>query len=299
MSTPLALELRPRAPEAPGDAVRAFYCAALGDFRRWSEDYNMHFGYWTPGMSLFDREAMLERMNVEVTSCLRLPPHLPYRVMDFGCGTGATARSIARRHPRCEITAVTVVPEQVELGRALNGRAGVARRIAFMLADYRSLWTGSRTQDAAYAIESFCHAGGPDKADVVREAARVLRPGARLVVVDCFLLREPRGILGAIYRLWCRSWAVDELARLDAFKRAMADAGFDEIEVRDLFAHVAPSAAHIPVVATTHMLKMLWESRGRVSAWRWRHIAASWLSIVLGLSRGTFRHALVTARRKV
>jgi hypothetical protein len=61
---------------------------------------------------------------------------------------------------------------------------------------------------------------------------------------------------------------------------------------------VAPSAAHIPAVATLHTLRALWQGRGRLSPWRWRHIAASWLSMGLGLARGTFAYAMVTARRR-
>jgi len=91
---------------------------------------------------------------------------------------------------------------------------------------------------------------------------------------------------------------VAELASADAFRRALADAGFEILEERDLFWKVAPSAAHIPLVASTHMIRELWKSRGRLSAWRWRNIAASWLSIAIGLSRGTFRYTMVIAKKR-
>jgi SAM-dependent methyltransferase len=278
--------------------VRALFAEAQEDFRGWSPGYNMHFGYWAPGMSLLDREPMLERMNDEVAAALELPADAPWRVFDMGCGAGATCRAIARSHPRCQLTAVTIVPGQIELGARLNRKAGLARRIAFMLADFAGTWAGTASQDAVFALESLCYGDGGDKRPALREAARLLRPGGRLVVVDLFLLREPRGLLERIYRLWGRSWAVAELARMDAFKRALDDAGFEQVVERDLFRHVAPSAAHIPVVATLHTIRALWKSRGRISAWRWRHIAASWLSIAIGLSRGTFRYAMVTARKR-
>jgi cyclopropane fatty-acyl-phospholipid synthase-like methyltransferase len=287
----------PRAPDP--EAIRALFVETQEDFHRWSAGYNMHFGYWARGMSPFDREPMLERLNDEAIDALALPAHHPVKVIDLGCGAGATARALARRYPRAEVTGVTIVHEQIELGVKLNRRAGLARRIGYVLSDFTDTWTGSASQDAAIAIESFCYALGADKAAAAREAARLLRPGGRLAVIDGFLVGgEPRGLAGWIYRRWRESWAIPELARLGDFEQALARAGFVDIEARDLFWHIAPSAAHIPVVAVTHMVRELWTNRGRLSRWRWRHIAASWLSIALGLSPWVFRYYLIKARKR-
>lgn len=297
-ATTLPAIASPPAPASHADEIRALFVEVQEDFARWSPGYNMHFGYWAPGMSPFDREAMLERMNVAAIAALRLPPASPAKVVDLGCGAGATARTLARLFPRAEVTGITLVHEQIELGARLNRQAKLARRIGFVLSDFADTWTGSASQDGAIAIESLCYAPGPDKLAALREAARLLRPGARLAVVDGFLVRgEPRGLIGWIYRRWCASWAITELARLDAFREALGRAGFVDVQVRDLFWHVAPSAAHVPFVALDHTVRALWRGRGRVSPWRWRHIAASWLSIALGLAPWTFRYCLVTARK--
>ena len=293
LSSSLATAAPPHA-----DAVRSLFVEVQEDFARWSPGYNMHFGYWAPAMNPFDREAMLERMNVAAIATLRLPPSAPAKVVDLGCGAGATARTLARLFPRVEVTGVTVVHEQIELGMKLNRRAGLARRIGFVLSDFRDTWLGRSSQDGAIAIESLCYAEGPGKDAVIREAARLLRPGARLAIVDGFLVdREPKGLVGWIYRRWCHCWAIGELGRLEDVTGALWDAGFDEIEVRDLFWNVAPCALHVPFVATWHTLRALWETRGRLTPWRRRHILASWLSIPLGLARGSFRYSLVTARK--
>lgn len=297
-ATTLAVSVPAPAPANHADAVRALFVDVQDDFARWSPGYNMHFGYWAPGMNPLDREAMLERMNVAAIATLRLPATAPSKVVDLGCGAGATARTLARLFPRTEVTGVTLVHEQIELGVQLNKRAGVARRVGFVLSDFSGTWLGKASQDGAVAIESLCYAEGPGKDAAITEAARLLRRGARLAIVDGFLVdREPTGLMGWIYRRWCDSWAIRELGRLEDVKGALWDAGFDEIEVRDLFWNVAPCAAHVPFVAAMHTLRALWQGRGRLSSWRRRHIVASWLSIPLGLARGTFRYCLVTARK--
>ena len=283
------------------DAIRALYRQTQMDFGAWSGNYNMHFGYWERGMSPVAREPMLERLNELAIGELRLGSIVAptAHVVDLGCGAGATARAIARRHERPIVIGVTLVRESIALAQRIDRAAGLSRRIAYALCDLAETWMASATMDAAVAIESFCYAPGGDKAAAVREAARLLKPGARLVVIDGFLTRDaPRGPLGWIYRRWCDCWAVPELARLDAFKRALWANGFEHVEARDLFWHVAPSAIHIPWVATRHTVRELWHNRGRLSAWRWRHIAASWLSIALGLARGSFRYCIVTATRR-
>lgn len=281
------------------DAIRALYVATQEDFHRWSGGYNMHFGYWARGMNPFRREAMLERLNDEAIDALHVDPMAPARVVDLGCGAGATARAFARRTFRPIAIGVTLVPQQIRLAMRLDREAGLSRRIAYALADLCDTWMAASTMDAAVAIESFCYAPGADKVAAVREAARLLKPGGRLVVIDGFLVGgEPRGLLGWIYRQWCACWSVPELAQLDEFRGALWDCDFGEVEVRDLFWRIAPSGAHIPWVATAHLARELWRHRGRLQAWQWRHIAASWLSIPLGLARGSFRYCMITATKR-
>ena len=299
LTRPAVREPPPAAAGAPDHgAIRDLFIATQEDYRRWSEGYNMHFGYWAPGMSLFAREPMLERMNHEAIDSLRLDAAAPARVVDLGCGAGATSRAVARRLPRATVVGVTLVHEQIRLAARLNRSARLAQRIAFVHSDFTATWMAGARLDGAIALESFCYAAGPDKAPALREAARLLRPGARLAVVDGFLARgTPDGWLGWVYRHWCACWSLPGLAELAPFTAALERAGFEDVQVRDLFWNIAPCAAQIPWVAASHTVRELWRGRGRLSAWRWRHIAASVLSIVIGLAHHRFRYCLVTATR--
>src|SRR5687767_12363819 len=78
------------------ERIIEFYEQAGSDYEHWSRDLNMHLGYYGRGMNPFDREAMLEQMNVEVARRLRIDPACASLLIDLGCGMGAIARSIAR-----------------------------------------------------------------------------------------------------------------------------------------------------------------------------------------------------------
>ena len=88
-------------------SFQRYYEEAGPDYAAWSPDFNMHFGYFRWGMNPLRREAMLEQMNQEVLGRLRLPGHSAVRVLDMGCGLGATLRSIARRVPDADLNGIT------------------------------------------------------------------------------------------------------------------------------------------------------------------------------------------------
>jgi SAM-dependent methyltransferase len=263
-------------PPAGHEEVCAFFRAAQEDFHRWSPGYNMHFGYWVPGMSVFEREPMLERMNDEVVKALGLPGYFPARAIDLGCGAGATSRSVARQHHAAG-DAVTIVREQIEWAQTQSKRRRRAPHRLHALS-FTETWATAKLR-CRVRDRGFCYARGPAKAAAVRETARLLKPGSRLVVVDGFLapaVRDsPAGSIATGAELG------DRRARADGgFRAALWDEGFENVEIRDLFREVAPSAAHIPVVATLHTLRACDPGAGTCRPGAGA-IAASWLSMVL------------------
>ena len=88
-------------------SFQRYYEEAGPDYAAWSPHFNMHFGFFRWGMNPFKREAMLEQMNREILHRLHLDrepsahasARAPARILDMGCGLGATLRSFARRLP--------------------------------------------------------------------------------------------------------------------------------------------------------------------------------------------------------
>src|SRR5258708_896827 len=148
----------------------------------------MHFGYYRAGANPLNRASMLEQMNAEVLARLHLDDIAEPRLLDLGCGLGATLRSFARRLPHARLLGITRVPWQVERANALNDAAGCGERVRVIEGDYEDTILTRSSFDGTYALESSCHAQGADKGALLAEAYRLLRPGGRLVVADGFLV---------------------------------------------------------------------------------------------------------------
>src|SRR5258708_12445607 len=121
---------------------------------------------------------MLEEMNAEVLVRLKLESIAEPQLLDLGCGLGATLRSFARRLPQASLLGITRVPWQVENARALNQSAGCGDRVRVLEGDYEATTLPSAAYDGVYALESSCHAHGPDKPALLPEPHRLLPPGA-------------------------------------------------------------------------------------------------------------------------
>jgi MPBQ/MSBQ methyltransferase len=283
--------------------LRDYYREVASDYVAWSRNLNMHFGYWAWGMNPFKREPMLERMSHEVIQRLGLPA-LAAHVADLGCGAGATARHLARHFLGAHVDAVTCVPEQITQGLALNtewtGNGHMpAGSVQFHCKDYLATGLTSQQYDGVYAIESDCHCPGAGKQALLSEAARLLKSGGRLVIADA-MLRDDKAIPAPValaYRSMCRNWALSELAECSALKKQLERSGFIDIRFEEIGWNIAPSAFHIPIFATRFTLAALWRSKGRLVAWRWRHILASYCSLLVGLWRPRFGYYLVSARK--
>jgi MPBQ/MSBQ methyltransferase len=284
---------------APPPSVVTYYRETTADYRAWSRNLNMHFGYWRRGLSPFDRERMIEEMTLQVLSRLERGGHRISRLADLGCGAGAPAASVLCARPGLRLDGVTLLAAHAEIARDAARRAGAGDRAAFHAMDYTATRFPDGAFDGAMAIESACHAPGADKAAFVREAARLLASGGRLVVADGFLKRpsRPGGFARRAIDAVARNWAVPGFAGIDAFKRALADHGFVDIEVEEVSWRIGPSVLHIPFV-TARVLARYFVRRDIVGHVRWGHVLASVLAPVVGLMRRRFGYYIVSARKR-
>ena len=105
------------------------------------------------------------------------------RVLEVGCGTGVVVRDLAALvGRRGEVVGVDASRRLLERARALCRRAAEGTRITLRVADGASLPFAAGRFDAALAVTVILHVADPVR--VVREMARVTRPGGRVGLQD-------------------------------------------------------------------------------------------------------------------
>ncbi len=277
-----------------------YYEEAGMDYRAWSRDFNMHFGYFKWGLNPFRLEPMLNQMNKEIYQRLHLETIPLPMILDAGCGLGTSSRYMAKKRPDACFYNVTITPWQIQKGEKMNKKAGLGEQISMLLADFQKLPLADESFDASFALESSCYADGMDKKRFITEMHRVLRPNGRLVVADGFLKKNkplPYPIRW-IYEKCTTNWALDDFANLNAFVNAMKEVGFKNISIEDVSWNIAPSVLHIPKTAIKFYLDLLRSGESwKLSKERRGNVLAPLFGMLLGLARPYFGYFIISAEK--
>jgi len=124
-----------------------------------------------------------------------------HRVLDLATGTADLAIQVARTEASVSVVGLDPSSKMLQVGREKVARSALEARIEFVQGDAQAL------PFEAQSFDSLCMAFGirnvPDRAQALREMARVTRPGGRIAILE---LSEPRsGLLGALARFHIHS----------------------------------------------------------------------------------------------
>ncbi|MCC7336314.1 MAG: methyltransferase domain-containing protein [Pirellulaceae bacterium] len=273
---------------SPRAEISDYYDDTLLDYDMWSPEGYLHFGYWRPYLNPFVRRPMLEEMNRFIFQHLGLADWHEGAVADLGCGVGAVSRFGSQLYPQLEFHAMSISPGQIASAMQRHS----AQRVTYHCGDYHTLPFEDESISGVFYLESLCHSTQPEQA--LNEAARVLKPGGRIVMTDGYLrrpLQQTSPLFRTIVKGVAHNWAVPMFHELELARRWTGDGRLRLVKDIECGWRLGPSALHAAHLTTLHFLKLALK-RG-VTSWQWRHLTASAYTIALGLYRRHFHYHLL------
>ena len=150
-------------------------------------------------------------------------------VLDLGSGAGADVLISARRvGPTGRAIGLDMTDEMLALARANAAEAGV-QNVEFVKGYLEEMPLADESVDVVISNCVINLSG--DKPQVIREAARVLRPGGRLAVSDVIADADMDDATRADMAAW--TGCIGGALTAGEFQEALASAGFEEIEISE------------------------------------------------------------------
>lgn len=275
------------------EGVVALYDEATEDYLFWSKDYNMHFGYYRfLNTNPFKRDSMLNEMNQQVYKRLNIGS-ANFMLADMGCGMGATMKHGLKQYPNLTVTGLTLAPFQVKEGnKLLAGYKGT-----ILNANYNETGFEDNYFNGVVAIESFCHSGHSYK--TLKEAHRVLKPGAKMVIADAFLKKPKHNLFFSAnyaYQKLCEGWSLEGLGDIKTIEMHLKKLGFKNIGIEDISFRVAPSVLHVPFAITGFMIRKKLK-REPIKPQSLNNLKGSFYALLSGLHLSAFGYYLITCEK--
>jgi ubiquinone/menaquinone biosynthesis C-methylase UbiE len=130
-----------------------------------------------------------------------LPINEQSKVLDIACGKGLTSIHIARKYG-CRVVGIDILEKSVEEARIAAQRSAVSHLVSFHQGDARNLPFSDDEFDVTLAQAMLVLVD--DKSAVIREAARVLKPGGRSGWIELSWKKQPEeDFLAAATRELC------------------------------------------------------------------------------------------------
>lgn len=191
---------------------------------------SLHLGYWpqgTTGGSFGEAQQRFTDLMIN-----RLGVQKGHRVLDVGCGLGEPATRLARS-TGCLVEGITISPRQAAQAARWASIHGTSGQTSFLCGNAMALPYKSGSFDAAWALESLFHM--PDRATVLRELARVLHPGGRLLVADIVVSEKATPEEHAFLK---QAFVARSFISAEDYPYLIRDTGFEVEQVLDVTANV-------------------------------------------------------------
>lgn len=153
-------------------------------------------------------------------------------VIDLGGGYGGSARHLAGEYG-ARVVSLNLSEVENERARALNREHGLDDKIEIVDGNFEDVPYGDDRFDVVFSQDAFLHSG--DRARVLEEIRRVLRPGGELIFTDPMQSDNAGGanLQPVLDRLNLQS-----LGSPGFYRERLGALGFEEIDFTDLTGHL-------------------------------------------------------------
>ena len=279
-----------------GDSIIDYYTEAGPDYEYWSKNFNMHFGFADQTWDCLSREKMLQRMNERILGTLAIKKG--NKVLDMGCGKGATVRFGSKHYPSVKFIGFTITPWQIKKADAII-KAAKLTDVEVKYGDYNKLPIKSGSIDAVYGLESICHAEETSKKGPLKEAYRILKKGGRFTMIDGFIKKPEKELSTLTYKMYrtvCENWALPSFPNINDVSSELKELGFKAVSIREISWKIAPSAVHAPFVSLFFLVKKLLKGE-KLKRQNWNNLKACFTIFFLGLCRKSIGYYEITAKK--
>jgi len=272
-----------------------YYSATENAYKdSWDLDKSLsiHFGYWDkkvrsfPGSLIRMNEVMMEKVGVKKSD----------HVLDAGCGVGGSAIFLARS-AGCRVTGISLSERQVKKAKENAVKNNVEKLIEFKILDYSNTGLPPASFDVVWGCESICYA--EDKEKFTREAARLLKPGGRLVVADGFVTTFENNDHPTI-RKWLDGWQVNYLESSGRFMQILKENDFSEIKYENISRFVAHSSRRLLKFYFLGKIYLAYRTltfSNRATQIQRDNIRACWHQYI-GMKKELWQYGIITAIKK-
>jgi sarcosine/dimethylglycine N-methyltransferase len=156
-----------------------------------------------------------------------------HRVLDVCCGLGGPARYLAYRYG-CKVVGLDFTESRFLAAQRLTRLTGLDHLVSFRHGNALAMPFDAAEFDVAIGQEAWCHV--PDKARLIAECARVVKPGGVIAFTD--ILRMPT-LTETEWQRLAREMTYADLGSFERYRELLAQNGFSLERCEDLSAHWA------------------------------------------------------------
>ncbi len=217
--------------------VANYYDQTENHYRRFwklEKSLSLHYGIWSEGIknlheAVLNTNTLLAKLSEIKSTDV---------VLDAGCGVGGSAIYLAK-NIGCKVSGITLSEKQAGTATEFAKQHGVSNLASFYAMNYTATSFADNSFDVVWAIESMQTA--VNKSDFLKEAKRILKPGGKIVIADCFKSYDYPFEKNKLMNLMFNGWAVSDVLSSEEFINKANQFGFTLEKEQDVTKEVYPS----------------------------------------------------------